>query len=198
MVQFDPASVQKLAAALHREAVLIIIKATLLGMIVLGGLGAVVGHDANMEGLAVIGIMIGGAIGFVSGLGRSALLKLQAQQALCQLSIEENVRATAHYLYQAQRRAIAMTAPSPPHTQSVAVQPSRASQIPPAMEPTGHTVVAPWVEQAANVAPIPPPPRETHPPSMRPSLRKPHLCPKCHREGNPGATLCGYCWTKFS
>ena len=42
------------------------------------------------------GVLLGGAFGFLIGLGKAAALKLQAQTALCQVRIEENTHpATA-------------------------------------------------------------------------------------------------------
>ncbi len=45
-----------------------------------------------MGAITIIGVVLGGAIGYVWETQRTFILKLQAQTALCQVKIEENTR----------------------------------------------------------------------------------------------------------
>ena len=45
-----------------------------------------------MGAITIIGVVLGGAIGYVWETQRAFILKLQAQTALCQVKIEENTR----------------------------------------------------------------------------------------------------------
>ena len=86
MVQYDAQVIQEFADSLYSRA-----DAIIAGYAVVGGVlgllaGAVMGGGAM---LIIVGA-VGGAIGYATGVQKAFLLKLQAQQALCQAQIERN------------------------------------------------------------------------------------------------------------
>jgi hypothetical protein len=95
MVQYDPSIIQQMADALYTQAKGIEARYALLGLL-LGGCSGYAGAAAADFGVPLI-LLIGGAVtGALLGFGiarpKAFLLRLQAQQALCQVKIEENTR----------------------------------------------------------------------------------------------------------
>ncbi|HPN56905.1 MAG TPA: hypothetical protein PLD92_08660 [Candidatus Omnitrophota bacterium] len=95
MVEYDLELVKAYAKRLYSQA-----RATTMrhffigiffGIIIFGGVSdALLGsYDAL---IVAIGAMIGGVMGYGSGQNRAFELKMQAQQALCQVHIEQNTR----------------------------------------------------------------------------------------------------------
>lgn len=109
MVAYDPSVIQKYVDRLYRRATTIIITST-IGSVLGGGLfGFMLGllfdqgslelpSSLSLDELgtelvaSLIGAVLFGLIGFLSGRQRAFLLRLQAQVALCQAKIEENTR----------------------------------------------------------------------------------------------------------
>ncbi len=88
MVQYDPKVIYEFADRLHRKANTIIAKCTIVGALI----GGIVGYAVKGAGVALLGLVIFGAIGFYIGREKAFSLKLQAQTALCQVKIEENTK----------------------------------------------------------------------------------------------------------
>jgi hypothetical protein len=92
-IKYDPAIIQKLANNLYSQASTIIAVCTLFGLVIGGGGGYVLGEGLGQGGIiAIVGAVIIGALGFAIGQSRAFMLKLRAQEALCQLYIEQNTR----------------------------------------------------------------------------------------------------------
>lgn len=96
MAQYDPEIIQRFADRLYARTVSVIVVSTLLG----GFIGLVIDPFAQQVlpnwiadrlPTATIPVMLALA-GFVQGLERSFVLKMQAQTALCQVQIEKNTR----------------------------------------------------------------------------------------------------------
>ena len=109
MVAYDPSVIQKFVDRLYRRAKTITITSTIGGVLGGGLFGFVLGllfdqgsirlpARASLDELStelvacLIGAVLFGLIGFLSGRERAFLLRLQAQAALCQAKIEENTR----------------------------------------------------------------------------------------------------------
>ena len=95
MPQYDPAIIEKFADRLYRSANSIILVYTLLGALIGGGVGYAVG--TYLEAVSpvltpVCGLVFVGAFGYLQGLERAFKLKLEAQRALCLLTVERNTR----------------------------------------------------------------------------------------------------------
>jgi MFS family permease len=113
-VHYDPALIYQFAERLYGRAAWVAVWYSIAGLTVgmLGGLvigGAVVAlladpsavHGPNNEtwtlvftSVLLFGV-VGGCGGLALGFARGFMLRLQAQQALCQAKIEENTRALA-------------------------------------------------------------------------------------------------------
>jgi sulfite exporter TauE/SafE len=95
MAQYDPQILQTFANKLYSRANGIIAAWTLIGVIA-GGVGGVALESAIRTGNAAViaagAAVLCGVLGFAIGSSRAFLLKLQAQQALCQRQIELNTR----------------------------------------------------------------------------------------------------------
>jgi len=96
MVAYDPDIIQQMADGLYKQAKGIETRYALLGVII-GGVGgfagaATVGFDVPLI-LAVGGAVVGGLMGYSIAKPKAFLLRLQAQQALCQVRIEANTIA---------------------------------------------------------------------------------------------------------
>ncbi|WP_437596869.1 hypothetical protein WMF28_30270 [Sorangium sp. So ce590] len=105
-VQYDPQIIQQFAASLYRQANSIVATYALLFGLLGTAVGApagafLLGNRSSWEIFAAVGaVVLGGFVGLLGALmgqQRAFALKLQAQQALCQLQIEANTRATAAY-----------------------------------------------------------------------------------------------------
>jgi len=98
-VQYDPKVIYKFAERLYKQAASIAAKYALLGLLLCGGIGTglVLIENAPVF-LAVMFAGIGLIVGAIIGDEYGFKLRLQAQQALCQVKIEEHVRfaATVH------------------------------------------------------------------------------------------------------
>lgn len=100
MATFDPAIIEKFATKLYAQANQIIGVCTIIGAVIGGAGGYFLAKSPLMDqsqnvayGVAGVGALMFGAIGFSIGQAKAFMLKLQAQQALCQLKIEQNTRA---------------------------------------------------------------------------------------------------------
>ncbi|MFZ2875057.1 MAG: hypothetical protein WAZ94_11320 [Phycisphaerales bacterium] len=95
MTQYDSQILQKFADKLYARANGIIVAWTLIGLIA-GGVGGAFIESAVRTGNGVVIIAVAAVLcailGFAMGSSRAFLLKLQAQQALCQRQIELNTR----------------------------------------------------------------------------------------------------------
>ena len=98
MNNYDPKVIQRFADKLYARASIAMVVSTVLGVII----GLMVGpflFQSLPVRLAValpiwISPIVFGLLGFLQGLERAALLRIQAQTALCQLQIERNTRPT--------------------------------------------------------------------------------------------------------
>lgn len=88
MAQYDPKVIHKFADHLYSKANAVIVIYTIVGALI-GGIG---GYVLKGSSVALLGLVILGALGLYIGIGKAFSLKLQAQTALCQLKIEENTR----------------------------------------------------------------------------------------------------------
>ena len=92
-VQYQPAVIAEFASKLYSEASSLVIKWALM----LGVVGAVIGGfvSAGKGGggmVPLIAGLVGALFGASYGREKGFTLRLQAQQALCQLQIEQNTR----------------------------------------------------------------------------------------------------------
>jgi len=98
MVQYDASIIQQMADGLYSQAKSILARYAFLGVVVGGvaGFAGAAAIDFDVPAiLGVGGVVIGGLMGYAIAKPRAFLLRLQAQQALCQVKIEENTRAAA-------------------------------------------------------------------------------------------------------
>lgn len=101
MAEYHPDVIQQFADRLYRHAATIVVLYTTVSFVggsILGG-GIAFGFtrrgDLADGSLVLMALAIGtifGLMGFFRGRERGFLLRLQAQQALCQMKIEENTR----------------------------------------------------------------------------------------------------------
>lgn len=95
MAEYDPQILQTFANKLYARANGITASWTVVGAIV-GGVAGVAVHVAlesrSPVSIAVAASVLSGVAGYVIGSSRAFVLKLQAQQALCQRQIELNTR----------------------------------------------------------------------------------------------------------
>ncbi len=94
-IDYDPEVIQSFANALYAQASKIIFTYFLIGFIVGGAIGFFLGAAASPGSemmVALIGGVIVGLLGTSAARTKAFQLKLQAQQVLCQLSIEKNTR----------------------------------------------------------------------------------------------------------
>ena len=87
-ISYDPKIIGIYANALYRRADWIVFVWTIIGA-VFGA--AICGFYGGQAGL-LLGIVVGGIMGYSEGQSRSFFLRLQAQLALCQVQIEANTR----------------------------------------------------------------------------------------------------------
>jgi len=95
MIKYDAKIIQENAERLNAQAKSIIpiqfFIGLFAGMIIAGGVTAAIGLGFDFL-IISLGVLIGGFMGYGAGQNRSFELRLQAQQALCQMTIEENTR----------------------------------------------------------------------------------------------------------
>jgi hypothetical protein len=90
MVAYDEAVIVRMAERLYAEAGRVVVTYAFLGAVCLGLGGMAFGGE-----MAVVGGLLGLAFGAAIGNARAEALRLQAQQALCQVQIERNTRRAA-------------------------------------------------------------------------------------------------------
>lgn len=98
MVGYEARIIESFAEALYAEAKAVVIRHAVLSALAGSALlaapvvaGGARGGTPILSG--VIGALLGLAVGVSSGRTKACGLRLQAQQALCQLQIEKNTRA---------------------------------------------------------------------------------------------------------
>ena len=89
-ISYDPKIIGIYANALYRRADWIVFVWSIIGA-VFGA--AICGFYGGQTGL-LLGIVVGGIMGYSEGQSRSFFLRLQAQLALCQVQIEANTRSS--------------------------------------------------------------------------------------------------------
>ncbi|AOE50533.1 hypothetical protein [Kangiella sediminilitoris] len=87
--QYDPTVIQEFADRLYVKANSIIRSYSILGVILLGFAGLATREPI----LGAVGAVIGGVIGYAMGKEKAFAHKLQAQTALCQVQIEKNSKS---------------------------------------------------------------------------------------------------------
>lgn len=93
MVQYNPEIIEEYAAQLYRRAQGMVVGLTVVfafGGVFLGWILERIGNG-NVVFTAILAAFLG-SIGWQTGVRHAFVLKLQAQQALCQLQIERNTR----------------------------------------------------------------------------------------------------------
>lgn len=88
MVKYDPDIIREFANKLCEQAGAAVLTSTVIG----GSIGGSIGAVASGTFVAIIGLALGGGIGYYVGAQKVFGLKLLAQQALCQIEIEQNTR----------------------------------------------------------------------------------------------------------
>ncbi len=96
-VQYDPKVIQEFAEKLYKEADSVVMAAAIRWGLIFCLIGGVLGLFLAKEtstGIigAVLGAVAGGFLGSATAGTQAFLLRLQAQQALCQVKIEQNTR----------------------------------------------------------------------------------------------------------
>lgn len=101
MVQYDPAVIKEFAERLYRRANGLAIGYAIRGFILTAAVGLLAfslsgGRLSGAEVIFIGGIagVLGAGVGWSIGRERGFKLRLEAQQALCQLAIEANTRAS--------------------------------------------------------------------------------------------------------
>ena len=92
--QYDSALIETFADRLYAQAKSIVIKYTCVFGIVVGLLATALGMAAKMDAavFGIIGLAVGGYLGYSFAQEKAYQLRLQAQTALCQVQIEKNTR----------------------------------------------------------------------------------------------------------
>lgn len=90
-MQYDPKVIMEFAERLYSRANSIIISYTIIGIII-GGAGGMVSGSGVVAAIAAVFV---GAIGYYMGTEKAFQYKLQAQTALCQIQIEKNTNRGA-------------------------------------------------------------------------------------------------------
>lgn len=95
--QYDPSIIQAFADRLYDQARSIVITYGFAGLFFGAIAGAFAGYSIARDAVAIVaGIcaLLGLLFGVSAGRARAFVLKLQAQQALCQVQIEQNTGGT--------------------------------------------------------------------------------------------------------
>jgi len=92
-LRYDPSVLRETAARLDAVATTTVVVWTAVGVGVGAGVFSVVGlaFDNPVLG-ALVGLVVGGVIGYLVGEHRVLMLRLEVQLALCHVAIEENTR----------------------------------------------------------------------------------------------------------
>lgn len=176
MPPYDPEVIEQFAARLERRAV-----AVRRGLVATGAaLGAAVGavpltplhivwnvpHSFGIASM-LVGLVIGGLIGWVVGDGRAELHRLHAQTTLCQLHAQRTSLAIWRLLEQKHEQEQRVPVPTPAPAVAAAPAPAPApapvAVAPAEPEPLPEILVAP-VREAVRLASVPAPP-----PALRPA-----------------------------
>jgi hypothetical protein len=185
--EYDPRVIEQFAENLYRKASAFVAGSVAIGAALGAAFGAVPLTSLGAEwpvpsvfGFAtlLIGVIFGGAIGYVIGDTRSFGYRLQAQSALCQLQTERNTALLAKAILrvQAPRPVAQQAAPAPqpqlqPQSQP---QPQLQPQQPPPPPPPPAAAVPPPVPPQVQQPPPPPPPvQQPSPPVSAPPVTPP-------------------------
>ena len=93
MVEYNPKIIQTYACGLYKQAQSIVACYFFIGIFTSIILFAKISDILKGEFdflIVAIGVFVGGVIGLFAGRNRSFEMKLEAQQALCQVKIQEN------------------------------------------------------------------------------------------------------------
>lgn len=101
-IEYEPAVIRKFAADLYADADALTVRAAIRGFFLWGGASALAAKftasGPDQGGFLALAVLVGGGIGAWVGhalaQGTANALRLQAQTALCQVQIEENVRGS--------------------------------------------------------------------------------------------------------
>ena len=88
MTRYDPSIIIDYAENLYRQADMTLISTIAVGVLIGGGLGAIINRPVG----AIVGAVACGFLGYLIGQNMAFQMKLQAQVALCQVQIEQNTR----------------------------------------------------------------------------------------------------------
>ena len=91
-IKYKPAIIQQFAEKLYEQAGIVLVIYTLIGVVSGAATGSLFSLYRTKTLYVLIGAAVGGLLGYVLGQYRAFMLRLQAQQALCQMKIEENTR----------------------------------------------------------------------------------------------------------
>ena len=157
----DPAVIERYAAGLHQKAESRVLRFTLLGLLVGGGLGATptiaplvsnvhswVPHRFAYAAI-VFGLAAGGYLGFLIGQSRAVALRLQASMAVHQVELGRMLHRV---------EALRLPLPAAASLPTPAQAPAPAPIAPPAPAPVASLPAPPPVAPPPPpVAPVPPP-----------------------------------------
>lgn len=93
---YDPRIIEEFARRLLRRAKSVVVSYTFIGVLV--GVSAALGVAPGSDNAILIGVLLGGVVGFAIGTEKAFQYRLTAQTALCQVMVEKNTRDAAHAL----------------------------------------------------------------------------------------------------
>lgn len=134
--EYDPSIIELSAARLYSKADAVVMGSIAIGMVIGAAFGSVpltslgaAWPIPSIFGVAtlIVGVILGGIIGYTIGDARAFGYRIQAQSALCQLQIERNTAAVP-------QAAVIRPVPAVP-PQPVAVAPPLQSVEPPLSPP---------------------------------------------------------------
>lgn len=92
-IEYDPRIIAQHAATLYAQASRVIFTHGFLGLIAGAVVGGMLGARVEATGVVVLVVaLLGALLGVSIGRSRAFVYRLQAQQALCQVAIEQNTR----------------------------------------------------------------------------------------------------------
>ncbi len=92
-IEYDPRIIAQHAAALYTQASRVVFTHGFLGVLLGAGVGGGLGARSDATGVfMMVGALLGALVGVSIGRSRAFVYRLQAQQALCQVAIEQNTR----------------------------------------------------------------------------------------------------------